>query len=158
MLDNITLKVGQGVSLFAEEGSSECASVLLPLLCVCVCLYCFSLCLSNLLSFYPALHASASFWDESRSGKTGPFFHLPLSSVLPLLLPHPMYPHLFHCNLHHPYVLLLTTKPQPQAIRNKLTNLPSLSNTHTQTHNPSLTPKVTLPPNEHRVKAAGTEW
>lgn len=47
---------------------------------LCVCLTC--------VSFYPAFHASASFGDESRSGKTGPFFHLLSPPVfVPFFLP-----------------------------------------------------------------------
>lgn len=53
---------------------------------------CFSpppcLCLSNLFFFHLALHASTSSWDESRSGKTGPFSHLHLFSSLFLSFSH----------------------------------------------------------------------
>lgn len=118
MLDNITPKVAQGGSLFAEEGTFESACGLFSVCCFFLHVF---VCLSNLLSLYPALHASASFWDESKSGKIGPFFHLSFPSFLLSYL------HLFHHHDLHP-------KLQPPFLnpRNKLTNLP-LSNTHKHT-------------------------
>lgn len=65
MLDNITSKVTQGESLFAEEGTFESADR--PIFSVCVFLP--DVCVSNVLCSYPALRASASFWDDSPSGK-----------------------------------------------------------------------------------------
>ena len=169
MLDNITSKVGQGGFLFAEGGTFESVSGLFSLLCVCVCVCCSFLhvlvCLSNLLSFYPAFHASASFWDESRSGKNGPFSHLPLPlcSLLPPLISHspprpppqpppppPPRPPLNGQTRTQPFI-------NHHAISNNLTNLP-LCQTHTSTR--SITnPKLAWPQkNEHCVKAAGAEW
>lgn len=89
MSDNITVEPWTR-RLF---GPPECRP-----LCVCLSVllfvFPFSFSLSNLLSFYPALHAAASFWDESGkkqnkgkkkiyTTKIGPFPHLPS----PLLLP-----------------------------------------------------------------------
>lgn len=41
--------------------------------CVNVGFFFSCICVSNLLSLYPAFYATASFWDESGSGKTGPY-------------------------------------------------------------------------------------
>lgn len=150
MLDNITPKVAQ--SLCWRGHFWECLWAVSSLVCVLFFLHDF-VCLSNLLSFYSALHASASFWDESQSGKTGPFFHLPFTPSLFL----PPFSHISQSTSSTTSTTTTSSFNGQTPTQSATNSLTSPCQTHTNTQ--SITnPKVALPQNEHSVKAAGTEW
>lgn len=121
MLDNITVKVGQGGILFVAEGSSECACGLLPLT-VCVFLFLhISVCLTLCLFTQPSMPR--------------PAFGTSLGLVK--LAHFPIFPYsLFLTSFHFSRIITssfsttFTPTHQPffnlHGIRNRLTNFPNI--------------------------------
>lgn len=147
MLDNITVKVGQGGILFVAEGSLECACGLLALtVCVFLFLHVF-VCLTLCLFTQPSMPR--------------PAFGTSLGLVK--LAHFPIFPYsLFFASFHFSRIITssfsttFTLTRQPFLTSTGSETDSQTSQTHTNT--PSITnPKLTLPQNEHCVKAAGTE-
>lgn len=146
MLDNITVKVGQGGILFVAEGSLECACGLLALtVCVFLFLHVF-VCLTLYLFTQPSMPR--------------PAFGTSLGLVK--LAHFPIFPYsLFLASFHFSRIITSSFSTTFTLTHQPFFNLHGIRDSQTsQTHanTPSITnPKLTLPQNEHCVKAAGTE-